>query len=177
MADRLVLDASAALAILLDEPEGSNVSRCLHGHTGEVLAPAHFWPEIVNTLTRRHGCTTDTVVQAFRDIDELEVQTVTVDRPLMLLSVDLVARHGLTAYDAVCLALAQAADADLLTLDGDLAAAAGARSVLGGLARSRRLHEELAPYDPAPAWANHGRYLAELRRVARAEAPASAREP
>jgi predicted nucleic acid-binding protein len=166
MADRLVLDASAALTILLDEPSRPSVNRCLDGHTGEVLVPAHFWLEIVNTLTRRQGCTTDTVVQAFRDIDELEVQTIALDRPTMLLAVDLVARHGLTAYDAAYLALAEAAEADLLTLDGDLAAAAGARSLLGGLPRSRRLHEELAPYETATTWANHGRYLAELRRAA-----------
>ena len=174
MAERLVLDASAALAILLDEPERSSVSRCLDAHKGVVLVPVHFWLEIVNTLTRLHGCTADTLVEAFRDIDELGVETITIDRASMLLAVDLVARHRLTAYDAVYLALAEAADADLLTLDGELAAAAGARSVLDGLPRPRPLHEELASYETSNTWANHGRYLAELRREA-AQAPVASR--
>jgi len=136
--------------------------------------PSHFWLEIANTLTRWHRCTANTVVEAFRDIDELGVQTITIDRASMLLAVDLVARHRLTAYDAVYLALAEAADADVLTLDGELAAAAGVRSVLDGLPRPRRLHEELAGYETSNTWANHGRYLAELRREA-AQAPAVSR--
>jgi predicted nucleic acid-binding protein len=166
MPDTLVMDASAGLAVVLREPERHLVKRQLGLHRGVVLVPAHFWLEVANALGRRRGWPADEIVTAFRELDELGLQTIDPDRPTLLLTVDLVARHGLTSYDAAYLALAQSADADLLTLDADLAAAAGTRSVLSGMPRTRRLHEELAPYETATTWANHGRYLAELRRAA-----------
>jgi hypothetical protein len=76
------------------------------------------------------------------------------------------ARHGLTAYDAANLALAEVTDAHLLTLDARLAAVAGDRSAV----RPRpRAHEDVEPYGSpvaGPDWAAHGRYLAELRYAA-----------
>ncbi len=104
------------------------------------------------------------MVGAFRELDELGVETVDLDRTMLLLTIDLVVRHRLSSHDAMYLALAESAEADLLTLDADLAAAAGSRSVLDGLPRPPRLHEELAAYEASTTWANHGRYLAELRR-------------
>ena len=93
--------------------------------------------------------------------------TVVLDRPAILYGLELMATHGLTAYDAAYLALAEVADAALLTLDGRLAAAAGGRSAVRPQPRA---HEDVEPYGlplAGPDWAAHGRYLAELRYAAR----------
>jgi len=168
MPERLVVDASAGLAILLDEPAAPEVMRLLAaaGQAGAILMPDHFWLEVTNVLVRRHNFKMDEVVAAIRELDELGLVTVALDRPTTLLGLDLMVRHGLSAYDAAYLALAQVADARLLTLDSRLASAAGERSALG---HRPRTHEQLEPYEaplPGPAWATHGRYLAELRRLA-----------
>jgi predicted nucleic acid-binding protein len=168
MPERLVIDASAALGILLREPGSEEVQRRLEDTLGggELLVPGHFWLEVTNVLVRRYACEPDDVVAALRELDEMQLVTVVLDRPAILLGLDLMARHGLTAYDAAYLALAEVADARLLTLDARLAAAAGDRSSV----RPRpRTHESLEPYGSpvaVPDWTAHGRYLAELRHAA-----------
>ena len=163
MPERLVIDASAALGILLREPGSEEAQERLTGALGgELLVPGHFWLEVTNVLVRRYGCEPDDVVAAMRELDEMQPVTVVLDRPAILHGLELMARHGLTAYDAAYLALAEVADAQLLTLDGRLAAAAGDRSSV----RPRpRAHEDVEPYGSpirVPDWAEHGRYLAEL---------------
>ncbi len=87
---------------------------------------------------------------------------------MLLLALDAVVRHGLTAYDAAYLALAEAADADLLTADAALAAAAGSRARLVG---PGRIGESPAPYAAGSwtDWPGAAAYLADLR--ARVAAP------
>jgi hypothetical protein len=81
---------------------------------------------------------------------------------MLLLALDAMARHGLSAYDAAYLALAEAADADLLTADALLAAAAGSRALQVG---AGRIGEPPVPYT-AGSWADWpgaASYLADLR--------------
>lgn len=161
-----MLDSSGALAVVLREPGAGSVRDALEEAAGSrLLVLDLFWLEVVNVLVRRHGWDPDAVVEAVRDLDELGVETVVQDRPLLLAALDLASTHGISAYDAAHLALAEAAEADLLTLDGRLARAAGARAVLLPDSGTR---EEPATYGsmPSPDWARHGRYLAELRRAA-----------
>ncbi len=171
MDEALVLDVSAALAILRGEPAAASVLAALRSVSGNItiLVPGHFWLELTNVLVRRYGWTPDEVVAALRELDELGVETVEIDRPLTLLGLDLMAAHGLTAYDAAYLALAEVADAQVITLDAAVTAAAGDRAILAGTKpRSRGPREDRAAYgSPAirPRWAVHGRYLAELRRA------------
>jgi predicted nucleic acid-binding protein len=167
MAERLVLDASAAIARVLGEPAAPAVSDAIRGQgsDGAILVPDHFWLEVVNVLVRRYGVAIDDVITVIRELDELDIRTVEIDRGLLLLALDRMAVHGLTAYDAAYLALAQAVDGRLLTLDGRLASAAGARAVpMPG--DHTRTSESPGTYDAAPiaVWARHGAYLAELRR-------------
>ena len=169
MPETLVLDTSAALAILLGEPEAPAVrEHLLAASGGSILVLDLFWLEVVNVLTRRHGWEADAVVEALRDLDELGLETVAPDRPMVLVSLDLATLHGLSAYDAAHLALAETADAALLTLDARLGRAAGARAALGPRPST---HEAREPYGPdgsgadGPHWARHGRYLSELRRA------------
>ena len=167
MPERLVIDASAALGILLRERGSEAVQVRLAGALdGELLVPEHFWLEVTNVLLRRYGHTPDDVVAALRELDELQFVTVVLDRPAILHGLELMARHGLTAYDAAYLALAEVTDAQLLTLDARLAVAAGDRSTT----RPRPLaHEDAEPHGSpvaGPDWTVHGRYLAELRYAA-----------
>lgn len=163
--ERLVVDASAALAILRDEPDGDRVRAAVGRAAREELhVPNHFWLEVANVLGRRVGHTAAENAERVAELDELGLVTDPIDRPLVLLGLDAMARHGLTAYDAAYLALAIALDADLLTLDARLAIAADERDVLG--TRGRRVSEEATAYgsvEPLAAWAGFGAYLAKLR--------------
>jgi predicted nucleic acid-binding protein len=167
MSERLVVDASAALGILLREPGSEEVRRRLADALGgELLVPGHFWLEVTNVLLRQYGRAPDDVIAVLRELDEMQLVTAVLDRPAILHGLELMARRGLTAYDAAYLALADVADALLLTLDGRLAAAAADRAAV----RPRpRAHEDAEPYGPpvgVPDWTVHGRYLAELRYAA-----------
>lgn len=169
MTEAMVIDASAAIAYLLVEPDAPAVRNAMFGHLkrgGHLLVPELFWHEVVNSLVRR-GTSWREVVAMLRDLDELPVETATGDRTLLMLGVTLMERHGLSGYDAAYLALANAMNADLLTLDRKLGGAAGPRSPL---TRTRGTHETLEPYGTSAAEivTAHGAYLAELRREAEA---------
>jgi predicted nucleic acid-binding protein len=169
MADKvgLVLDSSAALAVLLGEPDGVAIRQHLAEAAGQPIYVLDlFWLEVVNVLIRGRGWDPDGVVEALRELDELGVETVPLDRPLLLAALDLGTGNGITAYDAAHLALAQAAGVRLLTLDRALARAAGDRT---SSVPRRATHETPGVYSGEarrPDWARHGRYLAELRRAA-----------
>lgn len=164
MADAIVLDASAAIALLRGEPAADAVRSALDTSV-EILVPDQFWLEIVNVLVRRHRWTADAVIAALRELDELDLTTTPLERATLLLALDRAARFDLTAYDAQYLALAEASDARILTLDTELAGAAGelALPVPGVTDQSSRLAEERAGYGQPLDWSRLGRYLAELR--------------
>jgi len=166
MPDGFVLDSSAALAVLRAEPAAARVRETLERAAGEpILVLDLFWLEVINVLVRRYRWDADAVIEAVRELDELGLETVSLDRPLLLASLDLAVALGITAYDAAHLAVAEAADALLVTLDEDLAGAAGRRAALG---TERGTQEGRAVYGSGravPDWTRHGRYLAELRRT------------
>ena len=135
---------------------------------GRLIVPDHFWLELANVLVRRHGASPEDVVDAFRATDDLGIETIHTDRPTLLLVLDLQHRHGLSAYDAVYLALAQAENARLLTLDVRLATAAGIRAIQLAGRGPRQVSETAAGYSVEPVdWARFGSYLAQLRAEAR----------
>jgi len=137
-----------------------------------LLAPEAFWLEIANVLVRRHGLTPNEVVEALRETDDLGIDTIPMDRPLLLVTIDLQARFGLSAYGASYLALAETEDARLLTLDRQLSLAAGPRAIrIPGLGQER-LSELPAPYGTPVDWARFGPYLARLRADAHKHAGA-----
>ncbi len=174
MTRRLVLDASAAIAIVRAEPEGDVVRRTIDDwkHAGgTIVVPDVFWLEVVNVLARRHRWNGADVLRALHDLDALDLAPASFHRPLLLTALDVVERFGLTAYDAMYLAVALIDGAFLLTLDKQLAAAAGERAV--SLDDGHRLHDTPAVYEHDVTWPSYARassYLAELRASARAEA-------
>lgn len=165
----IVLDASAAVALILREsaaPMLDNILRTSAREAVRLVAPEVFWLEIANVLVRRHALPPHEVVEALREMDALGVDTIGIDRPLLLVAIDFQAQFGLSAYDAAYLALAESEDARLLTLDRQLAAAAGPRAIrIPGLGLER-LSEMPAPYSEPVDWARFGPYLARLRAEA-----------
>jgi predicted nucleic acid-binding protein len=162
----IVLDASAAIALIRREPAAPALAEVLKSAARgavQLLVPDAFWLEFVNVLVRRYGLPPTEVVEALQEMDDLGIETVQVDRPVLLVGIDLQARFGLSAYDAAYLALAEVEDARLLTLDRQLADASGGRALdIPGM-HPRRLSEQLAPYGEPVDWARFGPYLARLR--------------
>ena len=67
MPDALVLDSSAALALLLDEPDASKVRRLLvRVAGGRLLVLDLFWLEVTNVLVRRYGWDAEVVLEVGR---------------------------------------------------------------------------------------------------------------
>lgn len=167
MTRRLVLDASAAMTMIRSELHGEAVRRTLEGRklAGDTISvPDHFWLEVVNSLTKRHHWEGGDVLRALHDLDTFELETMPFHRPLRLEVLDIVERFGLTAYDALYLALAMADGASLLTLDKKLGAAAGDRAV--SLGDQSRLHEAPAVNEHEVTWPRYreaSSYLAKLR--------------
>src|SRR5829696_5273349 len=97
MPEALVLDASAALALLLGERDAAQVrDRLAAGAGGRILVLDLFWLEVTNVLARRHRWEGNAVVEAVRELDELGLETVPLHRPLLLAALDLTSALGLT---------------------------------------------------------------------------------
>ena len=125
----VVLDASFAVEAVLEG--GPHLERwaawAREGRTR--LVPPHFWAELANALLlgRRFepGRAALTVAATARAGVE------TADRGIagVVDALDLASRHRLTVYDALYLQLAADIDAELATLDRDLARAARAEGI------------------------------------------------
>ena len=123
---RTVADASAVVAALTDAgPPGTWATSVLTGATW--FAPALMPFEVANILRRHESAaliSKDQAAQAHADLLDLPVEfwphRLIADRVWDL-------RHNLTAYDASYVAVAEALDADLVTLDRRIANAPGIR--------------------------------------------------
>jgi predicted nucleic acid-binding protein len=120
--DAKVVDTSALAALIFAEPEAEDIAKRLEG--ARLAAPALIDFELANvclTKMRRDPSKRDAIRAAFGLASRLRVETVAVD---YMGIVDLADATGLTAYGASYLWLARALDAELVTLDRKLAAAA-----------------------------------------------------
>lgn len=169
----VVIDASVALAIVLDEPAGLRVEPALRAWLGSdrpMLVPGLFWLEVINTLGARGRASGQSVVAAVHRLDIFGLLSVEPDRALLLQVIDRGERFRLSAYDALYLALAENLDAELATLDHALAVAAGPRAIT--FDDSHGLHETPAVYEHDVTWPSYkgaSAYLAKLRSEALAE--------
>ena len=165
----VVIDASAAIAIIRDEPDGRVAMEILTSVESvgtRVIVPLHFWLELMNPLMTRYRMAGLDVLEAIHDLDRFGIETIEADRALVLATLDLAERHGLTAYDAMYLALTIAFDGRLLTFDDELRTAAGARAV--GATRYR-LSVAPGAYERDVTWPRYreaSAYLAHLRAEA-----------
>ena len=122
-----VLDCSAAAAFLLGESGGQGVEQLIldTAEAGGVLfVPPLFWYELLNVLTvaeRRRRVSGELSVSLRREADLLPVETVAPPTALERRRIhELARRHGLTAYDAAYLELADRLEGRLRTLDPHL---------------------------------------------------------
>lgn len=162
----VILDASVAISIIRREPSRPTLLAVIRETAtgrGDRVVPDHFWLEVANVLIRRYRVTPVEAVEQLRVMDDFDLRSIRIDRPLLLVALDLQARFGLSSYDAAYLALAETEDARLLTLDARLALAAGPRAVAIPGNGEARLAEEPAPYGEPIDWARFGPYLARLR--------------
>jgi predicted nucleic acid-binding protein len=119
---QVVIDPSAILAVLLNEPERDALIRVTLSSI--LITPASTPWEIGNALIvglRRRRLSQDEVVAAWNSFEEVPLRFVEVDISRALLTA---ARYGLYAYDAYVLEAAEARRVPLLTLDQTLAQAA-----------------------------------------------------
>lgn len=168
----LVVDASAAIAILLNDDGAEAVDRVIRRRRSrgvQLVVPELFWIETANALGRRHGQPLDVILEAVATLDRIGFVTVNTDRAGVLTMTAIMLAHGLSAYDATYLALADTLDAKLLTLDRRLASAAGSRAIDLGLGEMR---ETRAAYrlEPWIQWPGAADYFEAVRRVTLEEA-------
>ncbi len=129
----IVLDASAAVDLVLGQPAARTIARTMESHP-EVNVPEHFHVEALAALRRLrlHGGLSEREGQrALRALARLRA----VRYPVLPLTDAIWAlRERLTPYDAAYLALADRLGADVVTSDRGLAAVARSH---GRLAASR----------------------------------------
>lgn len=121
----IVLDASAALEVLLNMPAAGRVTERLFT-PGETLHAPHLLDLEIAQVLRRYAMSGEIDggrgLQALEDLADLPITRyphgIFLPRIWQL-------RHNVTAYDAVYLSLAEALDAALLTRDAALARARG----------------------------------------------------
>jgi len=119
----VVVDASAIAAIAFGEPDGPTLTAHLSGQS--LIAPTLFDYELADIAWKkahRHPALAPAIQAALDAAACLPIARVAVSPGNMLRSAR---ATGLTAYDASYLWLARSRDAELVTLDGRLARAAG----------------------------------------------------
>lgn len=165
----VVVDASVAIAIVRAELNWQQAAAVMARWTRSgvrIAVPSHFWLEVTNSLIRRHTMSGADALEGIHGLDQFDLETVHIDRPMLISAIDLAERHRLTTYDAIYLALADAIDGVLLTFDEALRAAAGTRAV--GV-DGHHLSEPPAAYEREVTWPNYkgaSAYLAKLRAEA-----------
>jgi predicted nucleic acid-binding protein len=127
---RFVLDASVALAWLLDDPVPTyalHVRRSLR--TTRPLVPTLWTLEVANVLAvgeRRGNLTSDQVARSMGLVEQLLGETIEIISPLITFRQALTTARSfrLTAYDAFYLEVSRSEGVPLATLDHALRAAA-----------------------------------------------------
>ena len=166
---RYTIDASVVLAKALDEPRPAWVDEVVASARGgglELAAPTLMWIECGNRLVR--GMSDEHALEAMLRIDALDIEEVELHRPVRVRALQLARAHRLTMYDSTYLAVAEAVDAPLLTLDHRLDRAVVTMGL--GRAGSRGVSEPAARYgEDRPvdrtAVAAIGAALAEMREA------------
>ena len=118
MPANIVVDTSAILAVLLDEPEKQAVVEATAGSV--VCAPASLRWEVGNAATagvKRRRLTTERARQLVSDFEQVRIRELAID---ILRAVDLGLELGIYAYDAYILEAARSSGFPLLALDGPI---------------------------------------------------------
>jgi ribonuclease VapC len=117
----IVLDSWALMAFFNGEPAAPRVRDSLDRavESGGLLGLSVInWGEVVYQYERSGG--TGAAASVIRDMDNLPIEIVAVDRPLTRLAAGFKARGGLSYADAFAAALAKQRNAGLVTGDPEL---------------------------------------------------------
>ena len=117
-----VLDASAMLALLFDEPGAEKMEELFHKASDAdrpVFISAVNWAEVLYKIERRHGKAGLDTARQFERTTPLE--TVPVDRELAETAAALKVKHDLGLADAFATALAIHKKAELVAADMEFA--------------------------------------------------------
>jgi len=174
--ERVVLDASIVLAVL--RPDAADPARAVAARGAlrswieagaELIAQPGFWTEVLDGLARDRRATAAELAEALHALDGLDIATVDLDRPGLLLVADAMERHGLAAARAAHVVLAELLAAPLATLDPATARAAGPHLATIGADEAAPPAAD-APARPGslPDYRGLGSFLGELRRRAAA---------
>lgn len=129
MAERVVVDASAMVDLLVGSLPAASVRERLHGR--ELHVPAHFDAEVLSALGRLHRAGRLSARQAavrIRRVAEAPMER----HPLApLLAEAWKLRHNLRLLDAIYVVLARRLEAPVVTTDAGLAAVSSAFEQLG----------------------------------------------
>jgi predicted nucleic acid-binding protein len=118
MSANIVIDTSAILAVLLDEPERQAVVEATMGSV--VCAPASLRWEVGNAAAagvKRRRLTTERARQLVTDFGQVTIRELAID---IGRAVDLGLELGIYAYDAYVLEAARSSGFPLLALDGPI---------------------------------------------------------
>jgi predicted nucleic acid-binding protein len=118
MPSNIVIDTSAILAVLLDEPEKQAVVKATMGSA--VCSPASLRWEVGNAATagvKRRRLTPERGRQLITDFEQVTIRELAID---ISRAVDLGLELGIYAYDAYILEAAQSSGFPLLALDGPI---------------------------------------------------------
>lgn len=163
----VVIDASVALALLLDAPEAPLVAQSFRRWVADGrsrIVPSLFWLEVLDRLRREPGTSGAELIDGIHRLDTYDIETIDTGRAAIVRVIDRVERYRLSSYDATYLVLAEDYDADVATFDRALAAAAGDRALT--LGDGHRLHEPPEDYERDVTWPRYkeaSAYLAKLR--------------
>lgn len=133
----IVLDASAALELLLRTPVGLEIEARILAPEESLHAPHLIDLEVLQVLRRyvlRESLDPDRAAEALNDLADLPVDRYP-HEPFRERVWEL--RHNLTAYDAVYVALAEGLEAPLVTVDGPLTRSSGHEAHIEAFGRAR----------------------------------------
>jgi len=119
----VVLDTSAVIAVVLNEPQKPRLIERTRGT--ELIAPHSLPAEVGNALAamfRRRRIVLDAAIRGFASYQQIDVRLTAID---MNRSLQLCNELGIYAYDAYMLDCALRHRCHLATLDSRLASAAG----------------------------------------------------
>src|SRR5213594_3586755 len=121
----IVVDASAITELLLQTKLGTSVERRIYRDDDDLHAPHLLDLEVVSALRRLLGAGEVLAERAEEAIEDLHLLRIIRHGHLDLATRVWELRQNFTAYDAMCLALAESLNATVLTCDRPLGSATG----------------------------------------------------
>jgi predicted nucleic acid-binding protein len=121
----VVIDASVAIKWFKDEAEeyvGSALSIQERKSLGdvEIIVPGLLFLEVLNAFLTKPDFTREDIAAVKESLIKMNMKIIRPDSKLLGQAIDIAVKNSLTFYDALYIAVADAADAILYTEDGEI---------------------------------------------------------